>query len=212
MAGVGYWGSVLISVTIISGTIATIIFALRLYCRHVGSAGLKREDFLMGAGLLFSYGLVACTLISVFNGVGHNIEHLPEETRRRVTLVFWLGQKFWILSQILVKLSILELIRKLFITVRRLQITITTLLYFTLVWGVGALVGDIFLCLPPQYFWIKTIDGICMQSHAILLIFGSLSVLEDILILLTPLVEVWRMRMPLRQKAQIMLLLSLGCL
>ncbi|KAA8646018.1 uncharacterized protein ATNIH1004_007440 [Aspergillus tanneri] len=213
MAGLDYWSYVLVSVSIISGTLATIIFVLRLCCRRFGGAGIKSEDFLMGIGLLFSYGLVVCTFIAVFNGVGHHIGSLPEGTRRRVTLVFWLGQKFWIISQVFVKVSILELVRKLFSTTRRLRITVTALLTLTVVWGVIAFIGDIFLCWPPQHFWIKNMDGHCMNSQrAFFMVIGSVSLVEDIVILLVPLIEVWQMHMAPRQKVQIMLLVSLGCL
>lgn len=50
-----YWKNVLIIVPIVGTALATLSYVLRLYSRRFTTAGLKVEDWLMGAGLLLSY-------------------------------------------------------------------------------------------------------------------------------------------------------------
>lgn len=61
-----YWKNVLTIVPIIMCALATVSYILRLVCRRVlVGVRLKAEDFLMGIGLLLSYGVTAFTIYSI---------------------------------------------------------------------------------------------------------------------------------------------------
>ncbi|THC87074.1 hypothetical protein EYZ11_013480 [Aspergillus tanneri] len=85
------------------------------------------------------------------------------------------------------------------------------LFIFTIAWGTTGFIQNIFQCWPPQYFWDKEIHGSCMKGqNTFLLIIGSLSLGEDVILLLTPVVVVSQMHLETRKKVQILLLFSLG--
>ncbi len=57
-----HWRKVLIVVPIVGTAVATIIYALRLYARHMVTQKLRVEDVLMGIGLIFTWGVAVCTV------------------------------------------------------------------------------------------------------------------------------------------------------
>lgn len=80
-------------------------------------------------------------------------------------------------------------------------------------WGITAIIGNTFQCWPVQYFWIKHIHGDCMSGqNTFFIIIGSVSLAQDVLILCLPLPIVWKLQTPLRQKIEITLLFSIGCM
>ncbi|GES64669.1 hypothetical protein ATEIFO6365_0009015800 [Aspergillus terreus] len=151
------------------------------------------------------------SLLVSFNGIGEDIYALPRETRKRVTLIFWIIQKFWPLSQLCVKVSIIILLRQLLGIFGRVRLATTILLVFTVAWSITAIVADTLQCLPVRYFWIKSIDGYCISGQAALFIsIGALSLLEDIVLVVVPVAVVWRLKLARPQKIQITLLFSAG--
>ncbi|KAL5356088.1 hypothetical protein BJX96DRAFT_162178 [Aspergillus floccosus] len=126
-------------------------------------------------------------------------------------LAFWIIQKFWPLSQLCVKVSIIILLRQLLGIFRRIRLATTILLVFTVAWSITAIVADTLQCLPVRYFWIKSIDGYCISGQAALFIsIGALSLLEDIVLVVLPVAVVWRLKLARPQKIQITLLFSAG--
>ncbi|KAF9888621.1 hypothetical protein FE257_008553 [Aspergillus nanangensis] len=211
MAEPDQWKRTLIAVPIVGATLATVSFLLRLWSVHRIGRRWDIGDLFLGLGLLFSYGLTICAIIVAFNGIGRDIWSLPRETRARVTLLLWITQKFWPLTQLCVKISIILLLRRLLGSFSGVILTTTWLIVFTVAWAITAVVANTLQCLPPQYFWIKSIEGRCMPGQTTLFItMGVTSLAEDIVLLLVPVIVVWRLKMPRQQKRQLILLFSIG--
>lgn len=125
--------------------------------------------------------------------------------------MFWLGQKFWALAHIFVKLSIIFLIRRLLQTIGSWHIITVGLVVFTIAWGITTLVGNTLQCLPPQYFWVRDIDGHCSSNQqAFSICIGSLALAEDVVLLLIPIFMVATLQLAWGEKVRIIALFSLG--
>ncbi|CEO58475.1 hypothetical protein PMG11_03198 [Penicillium brasilianum] len=193
-----HWSRTLISIAVTFVAMATISFLLRLWSRQKTKWKLALEDVLMGVGLVFSYLLSACVIIAACNGVGYNIWALPRQTQGRVGLVFWLGQKFWVLSHVFVKLSIILLIRRLLYIAGNWQKVTSGLILFTIAWGITTIVGNALQCLPPRYFWERNIDGHCPDNQeAFAITMGSMALAEDVFLLVIPIMVVWQLKLSL---------------
>jgi len=57
-----HWKQVLIIVPIVGTVIATIIYVLRLFARHMITQKLRIEDIIMGLGLIFTWGVAGCVV------------------------------------------------------------------------------------------------------------------------------------------------------
>ncbi|KAI2814905.1 hypothetical protein CBS115989_8113 [Aspergillus niger] len=108
-----HWRNVLTIVPIVGTALATLSYVLRLYSRRFTTAGLKLEDWLMGAGLLLSYCATAFVVNTAFNGVGLPVGDLPPDERRRVQFASWMIQKFWAPSAAFIKISIIVFLKRL---------------------------------------------------------------------------------------------------
>jgi hypothetical protein len=119
--------------------------------------------------------------------------------------------KFWPPAQVFVKVSIVILLRKLLGAVTWFRRAATGVIVFVVAWGITGLIGNIFQCWPVQYFWNKHIEGHCMAGQStFFIIIGSLSTVENVVIVLLPLPVVWRLQMPLQEKIELTFLFTVG--
>ncbi|OJJ05874.1 hypothetical protein ASPVEDRAFT_175162 [Aspergillus versicolor CBS 583.65] len=214
MASLDYWSTVLVVVPIVGILAANLFFILRLISRHLSQQKLDIGDLFMGLGLLFCYAVSLCTIVAAFSGKGQDVWSLDvrSSTSTRRTLLFWLTQTFWPVSQTFVKLSIIMLLRQLVGRVPRWPALLALLIVFSISWGITAFFGNIFQCSPPRYFWLEPyIRGSCMRGQmTFYMVIGSLSLLEDVILLALPISIVWRLRMGIQQKVQVTGLFCLG--
>lgn len=61
-----YWKTVSVVVVLVFAVLATLTYALRIYAVRISSGKFKVEDYLMGIGLLLSYGATVATILSTF--------------------------------------------------------------------------------------------------------------------------------------------------
>lgn len=61
-----YWKTVSVVVVLAFAGLATLAYALRMYAARISSGRFKVEDYLMGIGLLLSYGATVATILSTF--------------------------------------------------------------------------------------------------------------------------------------------------
>ncbi|OJJ32622.1 hypothetical protein ASPWEDRAFT_174069 [Aspergillus wentii DTO 134E9] len=210
MAGPDYWRNILVVVPIVGTSVATIVYLLRLSCRYLSGTHIKAEDILMGIGLFFTYGVTGCHVVRIQR---HWRVHsnLPEHLRMRTALVAWLAQKFWPPAQVFVKTSIVIFLRRLLGTIDGFRHIATGVIVFSIVWGSTAIIGNTFQCWPPQYFFVKHIEGHCMAGQNIFfIVMGSLSLAEDVVILCLPMPVVWKLQMATRQKIEMTIIFSIG--
>ncbi|KAL3257640.1 hypothetical protein ABHI18_006690 [Aspergillus niger] len=206
-----YWRNVLTIVPIVGTALATLSYVLRLYSRRFTTAGLKVEDWLMGAGLLLSYCATAFVVNTAFNGVGLPVADLPPDERRRVQFASWMIQKFWAPSAAFVKISIIVFLKRLLGTVRAYAIISNILIIFISCWALTALLVNIFQCRPVQYYYNKELRGHCMSGQRqFFQTMGAISLIEDIIILCLPIPIIWGLHITFRQKFAVILLFSLG--
>ncbi|KAK1142938.1 hypothetical protein N8T08_007179 [Aspergillus melleus] len=225
-----YWKNVLTVVPIVGAALATISYALRLFSRRFTAAGFKLEDLLMGIGLLISYCATAfvvyseCPIESATLRPVTNISALSSglqwsrysgqdasSGRATSNTGSWMIQKFWAPSMAFIKISIVVFLKRLLGTLRTYSILSNCLIVFIAVWAVVALLVNIFQCTPPQYYYDKTLNGHCMGGQrAFFQSMGSISLIEDVIILCLPIPVVWKLQITFRQKIAITLVFSLG--
>ena len=65
-------------------------------------------------------------------------------------------------------------------------------------------------CYPVDALWDPTVNAKCINFHDVLIIFSSLNIGTDILILCLPVPQLWKLNMPRRRKYELMGIFSLG--
>lgn len=125
--------------------------------------------------------------------------------------MFWITQEFWPASQVCIKLSIIILLRRLLGSVKRVLSLTLFLAVFVSAWGLAALFANTFQCWPPQYFWNEEVEGHCISGEkALFMATGSVSSLQDMMLLAIPFAVVWRLQMTSRKKVLLPILFGMG--
>ncbi|KNG91184.1 hypothetical protein ANOM_000531 [Aspergillus nomiae NRRL 13137] len=206
-----YWSRLLIALSIVGAVVATLFYLLRLYRHCLGIGKLDAGDVFLGLGLVLSYGITITTIVAALEGVGIDLSTLPRRTARRVIMMFWIAQEFWPACHVFIKLSIIVLLRKLLGSVKRILPLTLFLAVFIIAWGLAALVANTFQCWPPQYFWNHEIEGHCVSGQkALFMALGSVSFVEDIVLLAIPFAIVWRLEIAPRKKVLLTILFCMG--
>ncbi|KAB8228163.1 uncharacterized protein BDW43DRAFT_304090 [Aspergillus alliaceus] len=208
-----YWGDVVTIVPTIGAATATLIYILRLVACRKYTVGCQLEDWLMGIGLVLSYGATAFVVYTALNGLGVPGNEIPQDERIRLQFGSWMIQKFWPPSMAFVRISILLFLKRLFSTVKRIRVIVTCLIIFTIMWAFTELMGNIFQCHPVHYYYDTSLDGHCMPGQTKLFqTTACLSLVEDVVILFLPMPVVWRLGITFREKIAFTFVSSLGTL
>ncbi|EED13771.1 integral membrane protein [Talaromyces stipitatus ATCC 10500] len=212
-AGIGKWGEVLTIVPIVAAGFATIVYLLRLYSRRLGGTGLATEDFLMGIGLLLSYGATVFVVYTAFNGVGMPSSSLPKWKETNLRFGSWMIQKFWAPSMAFIKISIVVFLQRIMGPIGIFRNICTALIVFIVAWAVTALMGNIFQCWPVTYYYKPYGKGHCMSHQTSFFeTMGALSLIVDVCILCLPMPWVLRLHVDLKKKIAVVCIFSMGAL
>ncbi|KAE8142972.1 hypothetical protein BDV38DRAFT_95432 [Aspergillus pseudotamarii] len=206
-----YWSRLLIALSIAGAVVATLFYLLRLYSHCFSTGKFDASDVFLGFGLVLSYGITITTVIAALEGAGIDLSTLPPRTAHRVAMMYWIAQEFWPAAQVCIKLSIIILLRRLLGSVKRMLSLTLFLAVFIVAWGLAALFANTFQCWPLQYFWNKEVEGHCISGEkALFMATGSVSFLQDIMLLAIPFAVLWRLQMAPRKKVLLTILFSMG--
>lgn len=117
----------------------------------------------------------------------------------------------WAISMCFVKCSIITLYMRLFHTTKFRRVG-WCLIAFSVCWALSGFLGNLLQCLPPAFFYDKSIPGHCMDPRPFFIAIGSISFIEDVVILSTPMPMIWNLSIDLRRKIALTAIFFLGAL
>ena len=123
-----------------------------------------------------------------------------------------IGGVFYGLSFMFVKMSLLLLYLRLS-QYRPFRIIVYAVIITTVVYALLGSFEFLFSCRPLAKSWDKTITyGSCINVSEILAVHGGLNIATDIAMLILPVVMVWKLQLPRREKAALAGLFMTGTL
>ncbi|KAL6705174.1 hypothetical protein ACN47E_007279 [Coniothyrium glycines] len=197
--------------------IATIVLAipvllLRLYSRWLKNGRLWSDDAFAIIAAIFLISVSAIILRMSQMGFGMHYWNVPAENGVALLKMFYVCQMLYILVQIFSKVAILVLYSRLFPDfIHYFQWTVRCMIAFMFIHGAVFFFLVTFQCLPINSIWDKTIVGKCLPVSVVIGFLGAaLSIVEDFIILLLPIRELWKLQMNTKKKIGLVLLLSIG--
>lgn len=147
-------------------------------------------------------------------GFGLHYWNVPVQNGPDLLKLFYACQMLYILVQIFSKVAILALYARLFPEfIRWFQWAVRAMIIFMFVHGLVFFLLVVFQCMPIKSIWDKTVEGKCIPIAAAIGFTGAgLSIVEDFIILLLPIRELWKLQMNTKKKAGLVFLLSVGSL
>ncbi|KAM0795174.1 hypothetical protein BDR22DRAFT_894424 [Usnea florida] len=179
---------------------AYIAIFLRFLSRRIGKVPLKADDWWLVVGLLFTTVYITCEAILTHLGLGRHAILLKKPTTFAKVIVA--KEVLYNPAIVAIKTSILLLYRRLF-TARCANTSFAISLWCTGAFVLSYSIGQAVLTDP-------TVNAKCINFHDVLIIFSSLNIGTDILILCLPVPQLWRLNMPRRRKYELMGIFLLG--
>ncbi|CAI6328942.1 unnamed protein product [Periconia digitata] len=227
-----YFGSYDIFVGIISLLICLDIVAVvtRVYARRLTRQKLETDDWLVVPVLILNIGMA----VSVFIGIGdHALTHRyptsdvsPEQAaygkaKQGVLMKIEYALLLMVAAALtLIKLSFLFFYKRVFVydktnwkDVR--NIIIHALIALIIIWGLGFVLIMLTGCRNHFYAHYSTLEdtmGKCINTFLYLYAFAISDFITDVLIILTPIPFILKLRLSLKRKLGIMLVFLLGAL
>ena len=188
--------------------LAIVATILRLISRRIIHAPLQADDYTIIAALLITMIEYAISMYGLTIGAGrHSI--LVEDPIVYAKVVLSL-QCLYIAGTWLVKTSILLLYRRLFGCNKRLNRWIWGILIFVFAHQLTMILLSIFSCRPVEAVWDPHVKGWCINVTVAAIIFGSINVCIDIVLLVLPIPLVWRLKIQRKWRIQLIGVFLLG--
>ncbi|KAH2312233.1 hypothetical protein KXV47_004082 [Aspergillus fumigatus] len=191
--------------------LSTLTVALRLYTRF----GIVRtpgwDDALIVAAVGTDYVFYACLIIELRHHLGQKQDTVSEHDMRLQLKALWLSIPFYNLTLTLAKISMILLYMRLFAsTNKRFRILLIVFLVFMGIVGLWTLFSTFLICLPVRGFWDHSVPATCRSFAVVWCLNAALQIVTDIVVVMTPIPTLARLRLPTRQKFALILVFALG--
>jgi hypothetical protein len=119
------------------------------------------------------------------------------------------GQVIWAVANVGIKVSILDLFNRIFVTKWFVRVSYVLM-------GLGICVGVVicleafFICRPLAFNWDKSIDGVCGDQDKAYRAQAIVNLFVDVAIVLLPVPMLWKLQMPLAKKLGVYVMFSIG--
>ncbi|GAQ08689.1 hypothetical protein ALT_6010 [Aspergillus lentulus] len=206
----------IVVVTAIFLALSLISGSLRCFVRFRLTHAAGCDDYIMVTAMFFNIGFGTCTILGATFGMGKKLVHFEDSPQnfRKAMLCFWLGQLFYVVTSVLVRLSItVTLVRLTVDNLHRSILGAATIL--SIVAGTIFFFFTIFECTPVDYYWNRmTEEGHCMNMDSLLGIvymYSAAAAVCDFTIGLLPAFMIGRLKMDRHTKMAVIGILSIGC-
>lgn len=113
----------------------------------------------------------------------------------------------------MVKFSILLFYVRLFGTVASFVLHVRIAMVIVFCWMMSVVLETFLLCRPLAYNWDTTVPGgVCGDRNAAYIVAGSLNVGTDLIVMLLPMKNIWKLQMPLSQRLGLVGIFAIGFL
>ncbi|KAK8052451.1 hypothetical protein PG993_003836 [Apiospora rasikravindrae] len=214
----------ILAANILMIAVPVVAVSLRLLSRRIAKRALNISDYLMVAAVvcecvsaslssLSITGVVQCGL-----GYDHMANIIQNYGPEPITLLLkgnqlLIGLQFtWVISLSLCKISILLLYRKLFPTPLIHWASLATSCLIA-AWAIATIMAGCLICQPISKNWDLTMtDGHCGDQVLSFTITGVINLITDVMVLVLPLPNLYKLQVPIQQRVVLVGVFSLGFL
>ncbi|KAL2428899.1 hypothetical protein ABEF95_004937 [Exophiala dermatitidis] len=214
-------GPALEYICIIFSAVAVVVLAARLYSRLFITRAPGLDDLLALFALFASIALSVLVIIgNKLYYSGRHVWDIPPSTFVPHRINVWASMWCYVVAATLIKISVLLFYRRLSVKFSRIFLVATWLgIVYNVLYLAGFGLTLLLICDPVRAYW-KQFDFVWAASHAYkcgaenvaLPASAGLSVLGDLYSTLLPLLLIFNLDLPLRQKAALYSLFALGFL
>jgi hypothetical protein len=109
------------------------------------------------------------------------------------------------------KISILLQYKRIFNNTMLRKIIVVGLVFLTC-WGITLCFLLPLVCMPVAAFWDPSVDGFCLDNGTIWYVMAGVNVVTDFAVFTMPLPVISSLHLPMKQKAMLLIVFTLGVL
>ncbi|KAK6610944.1 hypothetical protein H4I96_02542 [Botrytis cinerea] len=206
-------GGLIVAICILNLTVIVTTVVVRLYAQNTIGKIRSLDSWLICIAAIIAIGVNICELVAKQNGLGkHFLRVMTEDSHppNNYVTVFKMGYAMYLqqtLALMITKLSILAFYHRIF-TVRHVtfkwSIYVTSLV--SLCAGIATFIVFVFQCIPVELFWNRPLY-VCYNPCRGALFFDLGT---EIVILVLPVIGVWKLKLPMNKKLGLLTAFSLG--
>ncbi|KAE8154675.1 hypothetical protein BDV25DRAFT_171494 [Aspergillus avenaceus] len=187
--------------------LATLAVIARFVARRLRSLALAADDWAIALALVFDWTLYGLFVACRTHGLGRHREVVDEDDVYMFMKLLYYFQIVYILAPPTVKLSLLLLYKRIFVSSRFLIIVYIMGAVVSL-WAIIMTFLGIFNCTPISGFWTGV--GKCLPFKQFAVGYAIVNILTDLTVWLMPIPMMWRLQLPTAQKVALTLIFVLG--
>lgn len=155
------------------------------------------------------------TLFGLYSlGVGLHISDVPNISTAKLetmTKLLLAGNFFYFWNLVWTKLSVLLMYYRIF-KFGYFKNATWIIGGLVVAWGVAITFLTFFICYPVEKLWDASVPGRCMDKALVRLLNAISTILSDLVILVLPIPQVWKLQLRRSQKIALTIVFSLGSL
>lgn len=198
----------LIRAIIILSAFAFPIIILRIIARRMVAEIWWDDWAIIGAGIF----MIPTSVMGIYNttkGFGKHVWDVPPQDTATLQELYYVSQILYVIVKNLAKASILLLFLRIFPDQRFRLFTKICLIWIAC--NAFAFSMAVTLqCIPVDAVWDISTKGKCINSGAVVFAGAGLSIFEDIIIILLPVMELKSLPLSLRKKFAVIFIFALG--
>lgn len=200
----------LLVLNVVCLSVTSVFVAGRLYTKCYLTRKLQSDDVACIIAMFLSIGFSVAVMIATRFGFGI---HCWEFDKKHEGNYFRMQAVLYSTYSVLiffVKAAILLMYIRIFDASRFIKYSVWSLFIPLAAFSVSSFFLSIFPCRPVRKFWTPGLPGKCIDTGILGSVSAIISIFTDIAIFVVPLRQVWKMRLPLRQRLQVIAVLGTG--
>lgn len=160
---------------------------------------------------VWNWVVVAVALAMYARGAGYHSSTIGAANVAVIKEYLLVSEVIYIWHMAWTKLSVLLMYYRVFHVphFKRLVVAVACLVF---VWVITATFLFIFICVPTQKLWKPELPGHCISEMGVWVANGSSTILSDVVILLLPIPQIWKLNTVRSEKIGLTLVFGLGFL
>ncbi|GAW24209.1 hypothetical protein ANO14919_137910 [Xylariales sp. No.14919] len=207
----GSRGHVVIVAGAVTNGLAALAVGARIYTRRMIKRRVGVDDWMAVVSLLLTIGMNISQSVNASRYLGrHTYELDPSVDIPRFLQLFWINELFYNAAMFFIKMTFLCQYYRVFRQVKALRITYLVAIFVIGGWCLGQFLSVVFICIPVQGFWDRTIDAHCQNQFVGVYLNAAGTLVTDFAILVLPVPALWNLNLPKTQKLALIGIFSIG--
>ncbi|RMZ41882.1 hypothetical protein AFCA_011725 [Aspergillus flavus] len=189
--------------------LAFVTVCLRLLARYERKQKLWWDDYMIIFSMLWNLVVVGFIYAMIKEGMGLHADTIPTSNVVMIAKFLVVAEILYVFNLVWTKLSILLMYYRIF-RFPYFKTWAYIIGTFVILWVICITFLFIFICVPVEKLWYPQIPGRCINQVGTWIANAVSTIATDIVILLLPIPQVWKLQLRLSEKIAVSIAFSLG--